>query len=151
VDRQRWSSLFALYACYDFTQKLTTIQIPSSAQVALKGALGEAIFNREQKAEVVPADQLKGKTGLDALLSPVPAGRGQGLIDAYQKDPQKFKRYADMLDTAMNAKQVADVFYTQAGHTHRTVASLCRWRPNLKLMLGEVRSASYLLVRNWLS
>jgi len=54
--------------------------------------------------------QLEGKTGLDALLAPSPGGiKGEGLIKEYRENPQKFKRYAEMLDTAMNAKQVGDV------------------------------------------
>jgi len=109
---------FALYAYYDFTHKLTTMEIPPSAQIALKGTLGEAIFNGQQNAEVVPPQRLKGKTGLDALFASIPAeGKGQGLIAEYHKDPQKFKRYADMLDTAMNAKQVGDVLL-QDGQSH---------------------------------
>ena len=66
------------------------IEIPegqvADAEVALKGSLGQALF----------------------------AGRGggsssdhEGLIDAYQKNPREFARYARMYDTAMNAKKVA--------------------------------------------
>jgi hypothetical protein len=99
----------ALLAYYNFTHNfqitLTPEQI-SGTQIALKGAMGEAIFSR-QWSEALPDVQLEGKRGLDALLVPLPTGsRGVGLIEAYQKDPQKFKRYAEMLDTAMNAKQV---------------------------------------------
>ena len=125
-----------LYAYYDFTHNfrlpLTTQQI-SNAQIAFKGAMGEAIFGGQQlKAEVVPGEQLKG--GLDALLASAPAGnKGQGLIEAYQKDPQKFKRYADMLDTAMNAKQVGDVVLRQGGsHLPRTSEPL-QMEANLKV------------------
>jgi hypothetical protein len=59
---------------------------------------------------------------LDALFASASASnKRQGLIEAYQKDPQKFKRYADMLDTAMNAKQVSDVVLRQGGsHPPRT-------------------------------
>jgi hypothetical protein len=109
---------FALYAYYDFTHRLTTMEIPPGAQIALKGTLGEAICNEQQNVEVVPLQRLAGKTSLDALFASVPAdGKGQGLIAAYQKDPQKFKRYADMLDTAMNAKQVGDILL-QDGRSH---------------------------------
>jgi len=113
---------FALYAYYDFTHKLTTMEISPGAQIALKGVLGEAIFNGPQNAEVVPPQRLTGKTGLDVLFASVPAdGKGQGLIAAYQKDPQKFKRYADMLDSAMNAKQVGDVLLQdRQSHPPRT-------------------------------
>ncbi len=116
---------FVLYGYYDFTHHfripLTTQQI-SKAQIAFKGAMGEAIFNGQYEgAEVIPAEQLKNKSGLDALFAPAPTGsKGQGLIEAYQKDPQKFKRYADMLDTAMNAKQVGDAVLRKGGHLPRT-------------------------------
>lgn len=87
----------------------------SDMQTAFKGAMAEAIFNGgQQKVEIVPAADLKGKVGLDALFASTPtSNKGEGLIAAYQKDPQKFKRYADMFDTAMNAKQVGDVALKQ--------------------------------------
>lgn len=115
-----------LSAYYDFTHKfrfpLTSEQV-SDAQIALKGALGEAIFNG-QHGEVIPDTQLEGKTGLDALLAPAPGG-GEGLIKAYQENPQKFKRYAEMLDTAMNAKKVGEVLLQQtASRPPRTSESL---------------------------
>jgi len=112
-----------LFAYYDFTHNfrfpLTSEQV-SDAQIALKGALGEAIFNG-QHGEVIPDAQLEGKTGLDALLAPAPGGgKGEGLIKAYQENPQKFKRYAEMLDTAMNAKKVGET----ASRPPRTSESL---------------------------
>lgn len=117
---------FVLYAYYDFAHNfripLTAQQI-SDAQVAFKGAMGEAIFSGQQlKAQVVPEEQVKGESGLDALFASAPTGnKGQGLIDAYQKDPQKFRRYADMLDTAMSAKQVGDAVLRQdVSHRPRT-------------------------------
>lgn len=121
---------FVLFAYYDFTHHFRlsfTPQQIADAQIALKGAMGEAIFSGQQlKAEAVPAAQLKGKSGLDALFaSSPPANQGQGLIEAYQKDPEKFKRYAAMLDTAMNAKQVGDVVSSQdASHFPRTSEAL---------------------------
>jgi len=114
----------AMFAYYDFTHNVhftfTSEQL-SDAQVALKGAMGEAIFSG-QRSEAVPAVQVEGKNGLDALLAPPPAdSKGVGLIEAYRKDPQRFKRYAEMLDTAMNAKQVGDVLLRQApSHSPRT-------------------------------
>jgi hypothetical protein len=106
-----------LFAYYDFIHNfhfpLTSEQI-SDAQIAFKGAMGEAIFNG-QRSEAVPNVQGEGKSGLDALLASPPAGnKSRGLIEAYQKDPKRFKRYAEMLDTAMNAKQVGDVLISQA-------------------------------------
>ena len=116
----------ALYGYYDFTRNfhlpLTGQQI-SNAEIAFKGAMGEAIFEGHHlRAELVPTEKLKNKGGLDALLASAPAAnQGQGLIDAYQKDPQKFKRYADMFDTAMNATKVGDVVLRQRrSHPPRT-------------------------------
>jgi hypothetical protein len=90
-----------------------------------RGALGEAIFRGESTRAVtgVPVD---GKTGLDALLAPhPPSNTNKGLIAAYQEDPNKFKHYADMLDTAMNAKRVGDVLLThQDKHPPQTSESL---------------------------
>jgi hypothetical protein len=75
--------------------------------------------------------QGEGKSGLDAVISPPPAGsKGVRLIKAYQKDPQKFKRYAEMLDIATNAKQVGDVRLRQATlHPLRTSESPLRTPP----------------------
>jgi hypothetical protein len=121
---------FVLFAYYDFTHHFRlsfTPQQVADAQTALKGAMGEAIFSAPQlKAEAVPTAQPEGKSGLDALFaSAPPANKGQGLIEAYQKDPEKFKRYAAMLDTAMNAKQVGDVVSRQdSSHLPRTSEAL---------------------------
>jgi hypothetical protein len=117
-----------LFAYYDFTHNFRfpfTSEQVSDAQIAFKGALGEAIFNG-QHGEVIPDAQLEGKTGLDALLAPAPgSGKGEGLIKAYQENPQKFKRYAEMLDTAMNAKKVGEVLLQQtASRPPRTSESL---------------------------
>jgi len=128
---------FGLFAYYNFTHnflKFSPQQI-ADMQTALKGAMGEAIFSGQQpKAEVVPAEQLKGKNGLDALFASTPtSNKGEGLIMAYQKDPQKFKRYADMLDTAMNAKKVGDAVLREGGlHPPRTSEPLAM-EPNLKV------------------
>ena len=117
-----------LFAYYDFTHNfrlpLTSEQV-SDAQIALKGAVGEAIFSSQQP-EVIPDEQLQGKRGLDALLEPAPScSTNEALIKAYQADPQKFKRYAEMLDTAINAKQVGNVLLRQtAVRLPRTSESL---------------------------
>ena len=128
----------ALFAYYDFTHNFRisfTPQQIADVQIALKGSMGEALFSGQQlEADVVPAEQLKGKSGLDALFTSAPAdSKGQGLIEAYKKDPQKFKRYAEMLDTAMNAKQVADVvLHDSASHAPRTSEPLAM-EANLKV------------------
>ncbi len=118
-------AVFGYYDCtHNFRFSFTSEQV-SDALIAFKGAMGEAIF-RGQRSEAVPDVQIKEKSGLDALLAPPPTGsKGVGLIEAYRKDPEKFKRYAEMLDTAMNAKQVGDVLLRQAApHPPRTSESL---------------------------
>ena len=88
---------FALFAYYNFTHNFhiaISDQQASDIETALKGSLGEAIFSG-QRAQVVADSTIEGKRGLDALLAPAPSdNKGQGLIEAYQKDPQKFKHYA---------------------------------------------------------
>ena len=70
----------------------------------------------------------------DALLASDPAGnKGQGLIEAYQKNPQKFKRYADLLDKAMNAKQVGYVVLRQAGSHPPRISEPLQMDANLKV------------------
>jgi len=117
-----------LFAYYDFSHNFRftfTSEQVSDAQIALKGAMGEAIFGG-QPSEAVADGRVEGKSGLDALLAPPPAGsKGVGLIEAYQKDPKRFKRYAEMLDTATNAKEVGDVLLRQTPfHPPRTSESL---------------------------
>jgi hypothetical protein len=100
-----------LFAHYDFTHNSRSRWTPETldAQIAFKGAIGEAIFSSE-RPEIVPEVHVEGTGGLDALLAPAPDGnKNQGQIKAYGKDPQRFKRYAEMFDTAMNAKQVGDM------------------------------------------
>jgi hypothetical protein len=118
-----------LFAYYDFTHhfrfpSITAEQV-AGAEIAFKGALGEAIFSG-QSTKAVTDVPVEGKSGLDTLLAPPPTNnKDKGLIAAYQKDPKKFKHYADMLDTAMNAKQVGDVLLAQqALHLPQTSESL---------------------------
>jgi len=109
---------FVLFAYYNFTHNFhiaISDQQRSDIETALKGSLGEAIFSG-QRAQVVADSTIEGKRGLDALLAhPRYDIKGQGLIEAYQKDPQKFKRYAQMLDTATNARQVGDAILRENG------------------------------------
>ena len=98
------------FAYYQFTHNFRINITPdqtSSMLTALKGAMGEAIFAGQQQLTTTPQTAV-GST------SP-------GLIEAYKRDPQKFKRYADMLDTAMNAKKIGDALIQQNGaHLPRT-------------------------------
>lgn len=126
------------FAYYDFKHNFRNAFSPqqvSDMQIALKGAMAEAIFNGgQEKAEVVPAAELEGKAGLDALFASTPtSNKGEGLIAEYRRDPPKFKRYADMFDSAMNAKQVCDVVLKQdISHLPATSESL-QMEPRLKV------------------
>jgi hypothetical protein len=73
--------------------------------VAMKGSLGEAIFDpKPAEVRIINTD----KTGLDALFDGTQDDRSSpGVLDAYKRNPDKFKRYAEMVDTAMRAKQLA--------------------------------------------
>lgn len=126
----------SLFAYYDFTHNFRfpfSSEQVSNAQIALKGALGEAIFS-SQHPEAIPDVQLEGKTGLDSVLAPRPGGnKSEGLIKAYQENPQKFKRYAKMLDTAMNAKQVGDMLLRQAASPLPRTSESLAMEANLKV------------------
>jgi hypothetical protein len=130
---------FVLFAYYDFTRNSHIVlaeQQASDIETALKGSLGEAIFSG-QRAQVVPDSAIEGKAGLDALLAHAPSDKGQGLSVAYQKNPQKFKHYAQMLDTATNAKQVGDAILREnAAHSARTTSRL-PLKPSSRLMQGK--------------
>jgi hypothetical protein len=60
---------------------------------AIKGTMGQTLFD--------------GKRGPDASRASSSANQ-KGLIDAYRGDPAKFKHYAELFDTAMNAKEVGE-------------------------------------------
>jgi hypothetical protein len=116
-----------LFIDYDFSHNfylsLSAQQI-SDAQIALKGALGEVIFSGQQP-QVIPDDGLQGKSGLDSLLAHAPSrDKNEGLIKAYQANPQKFKRYAEMLDTAINATHVGNALLQTAPRLPPTSESL---------------------------
>lgn len=112
---------FVLYAYYQFTHNFRIALTPKetdAALTALKGAMGEAIFNGQQQ------------------LSPTVQSvhqRGPGLIEAYRKDPQKFKRYAEMLDSAMNAKKVGDVLLQENNAHLPKTTNLLVMDKNVKL------------------
>jgi len=92
---------WAYYSLSHFSIPVTPAQT-EAMQIAFKGSLGEVMFGNVQ-----PQPQaIREGTGLDALLASTPAPQGEGLISAYQKDPAKFKRYAQLFDTALNAGRV---------------------------------------------
>jgi hypothetical protein len=73
-----------------------------AAEVLFKGTLGKALLEN-RRVQGIPADQ-------QAVRPRVPdehGTTGQSLLDEYQKDPQKFHRYAQVFDTWVNAHKVA--------------------------------------------
>jgi hypothetical protein len=65
---------------------------------ALRGAFGEAIF---EHGTVIPS-KAEMPVGSDAIE------KGKNLLAAYRKDPEKFKKYSALLETALNASAVGD-------------------------------------------
>jgi hypothetical protein len=86
---------------------------------ASKGALGEAIFS-PAKPEAVRV--VEGE-GLSVLLAQSKESQGEGLIAAYKKDPERYKRYAQLLDTALNAQRLGEALRTGRGAYALPVAS----------------------------
>jgi hypothetical protein len=78
----------------------------SELSVALKGAWGRILLegvSTDQLADVRPGGSLA------SLLNDSNSGvSAEGLLDAYHKDPGKFKRYAEVSDTWFHALTVAD-------------------------------------------
>jgi hypothetical protein len=66
--------------------------------VALKGTAGEALF---EHGTIIPI-KANMPVGADAIE------QGKSLVAAYRKDPEKFKKYSDLLETALNAFAVGD-------------------------------------------
>ncbi len=83
-----------------------------------KGSLGQRLLERgtNQGAHLDPKvinAQLQSGSGQDV----------RSLIDEYRKDPQKFHRYAQVLDTWLNAAKIADVAPSRETGTHAVSSS----------------------------
>lgn len=65
---------------------------------ALKGAAGEALF---EHGTIIPS-KANMPVGANAIE------QGKSLLAAYRKDPEKFKKYSALLETALNAFIVGD-------------------------------------------
>lgn len=65
---------------------------------ALKGTAGEALF---EHGSVIPS-KANMPVGSNAIE------QGKSLLAAYRKDPEKFKKYSGLLETALNASTVGD-------------------------------------------
>jgi hypothetical protein len=115
------------YSLSHFPISLTPTQV-QAMQTAWKGSLGEAMFGNVQPQPEAVTEE----TGLDSVLASTPAPQGEGLISAYNKDPAKFKRYAQLYDTALNAKRVG--LFVQANRS-RYILPLS----SSSLVLGDER------------
>lgn len=92
---------WGVYTFQHMRTSFTAAQL-RNMQTALKGEVGQAIFQG-----VRPAGQATEGAGLSALLAPQKEPQGEGLIAAYQHDPERFRRYAQLFDTAANAERIA--------------------------------------------
>lgn len=121
-----------LYGLYSLARESRTMKIPEDAQVAFKGAVGESIF---ASAPLHPLrEPLKGYTSKGPMFDSAPTpNQAKGLIEAYRKDPQRFKKYADMLDSAMSAKQVGDFVLRENGLQPPRTSEPLAMTPKLKL------------------
>jgi hypothetical protein len=79
----------------------------SDAGIALKGSMGQATFAAQQNG-FSSREVITDKQGLDALLTASGPHTGEGLIEAYRRNPQEFRRYAELFDTAVNARRVGE-------------------------------------------
>ena len=79
-------------------------------ETAMKGTAGAVMFGGVT-ATNVQTSETKGK-GLDALFAAqTKAPQGEGLITAYQRNPEWFRHYAQLFDTAATAMHVADAVH----------------------------------------
>lgn len=118
------------YEASHFRVKLSHQQI-SDMQIAFKGAIGQAIFS-PQGNKLLPQSTANTSNGLNSVLASGPSA-GQGLIDAYRKNPQEFKRYAQMLDTALNAERVGEAALNLAPSEIPSSSSQLRMGSHAKL------------------
>jgi hypothetical protein len=77
------------------------------AQIALKGSIGRAIFSPKQNEPLLQKSATNSEN-LESVMAPNPSA-SEGLIDDYERNPQEYERYAQMLDTALNAMHVGKV------------------------------------------
>jgi hypothetical protein len=98
-----------MYYSFSHMSILITPAQTNDIQLAFKGALGEAMFGSRDK-QIGPVTRGQG---LDALLAPSNAPKGDGLIVDYQKNPAKYKRYAQLFDTAANAKGIGNAIESE--------------------------------------
>src|SRR5436190_15794350 len=88
----------AVYSWRSFARRpiLTNAQV-ADIETALKGTAGEVMFGEWNP---------KGLDALFAAQKKVP--QGEGLIAAYQRNPERFRHYAQLFDTAATAMRIAD-------------------------------------------
>ncbi len=92
---------FAIYSFNRSMNKAFGPEFQKDAQdfgIALKGIAGESLFEHRT---IIPS-QANMPAGSNAIE------QGKTLLATYRKDPEKFKKYGDLLETALNASAVAD-------------------------------------------
>lgn len=96
--------LLYAFAIYSFNRSMNKAFGPEFQRdmqdlgTALKGTAGEALF---EHGTVIPS-----KANMPAGSNAIE--RGKSLLAAYRKDPEKFKKYGALLETALNASAVGD-------------------------------------------
>ncbi len=96
-------TLYAL-AIYSFNRSMKKAFGPEFQRdmqdfgTALKGTAGEALF---EHGTVIPS-KANMPVGSNAIE------QGKSLLAAYRKDPEKFKKYGALFETALNASAVGD-------------------------------------------
>jgi hypothetical protein len=96
--------LLYAFAIYSFNRSMKKAFGPEFKRdmddfgVALKGTAGEALFDH---GTVIPS-----KANMPAGFNAIE--QGKSLLAAYRKDPEKFKKYSALLETALNASAVGD-------------------------------------------
>ena len=83
----------------DFDKFITvTANDVSELGIAIRGAAGESLFTRG----TFPPSRPKSGTAPDLV------SQAKELLASYRRDPEKFKKYANLFDTVMNAIAVRD-------------------------------------------
>jgi len=98
------AELLIIQSAKRFASGITSgvVKAAPAAEGLFKGTLGKALLEN-QRVQGIPANQ----QAVHPRLPNERYGNGQSLLDEYQKDPQRFHRYAQIFDTWVNAHKVA--------------------------------------------
>jgi hypothetical protein len=93
-----------LYYSFSHMSIPFTVAEATDVQLAFKGALGEGIFGSVNDH----ADTVSESNSLNSVIAPAVGSKSDGLIADYQRNPEKFRRYAQMFDTAVSARRIGE-------------------------------------------